>query len=64
MHQGTYLAVNEEGIEAAAYSEIEMKTGSAFMESVDIQFNRPFLYTIVSAQGTPLFIGYIENPTA
>lgn len=64
MHQGNYLAVNEEGIEAAAYSEIEMKTGSAFMESVDIQFNRPFLYTIVSAQGTPLFIGYIENPTA
>lgn len=63
MHQGTYLALNEDGLEAAAYSEIEMKTGSALSESVTIHFNRPFLYTIVSAQGLPLYIGYLENPT-
>lgn len=62
MHQGTYLAINEEGIEAAAYSDITMETGCANTESVCIDFNRPFVYAIVSSQGNPLYIGYLQNP--
>ena len=64
MHQGAYLHIDEEGVEAAAYTDISMETGCALLESVHINFNRPFLYAIVSSQNIPLFIGYLQNPTA
>lgn len=63
IHQGSYLHIDEEGVEAAAYTDISMETGCALLESVHINFNRPFLYAIVSSQNIPLFIGYLQNPT-
>ncbi len=62
--QGTYIAVDEKGAEAAAYTEIAMKATAAFdpEEPVEIRFDRPFIYEIQAFDGTPLFTGVCADP--
>jgi serpin B len=58
--------MDENGVEAAAYTIIEMETGSAAPpeEQIEMNLNRPFLFTITSREGAVLFIGVCGNPTA
>lgn len=61
----TFIAVNEQGTEAAASTVIDMRAGSAPPpdQPFEMTVNRPFLFLIRDAQtGVMLFLGAIENP--
>ena len=63
LHQG-YIAVDEEGTEAAAATAVVMGTTSArIVDSFVV--DRPFLYVVHdTAHGTPLFLGRVTDPSA
>ncbi|WP_195199611.1 serpin family protein [Faecalispora jeddahensis] len=65
VRQETHIAVDEDGVEASAFTEIAM-TGSAMMpkDKAEMVLDRPFLYGITAPDGTLLFVGVCENPTA
>lgn len=66
MQQGTHIAVNEEGVEAAAYTMIGMEAVAEPMEEpeiVEMNLNRPFIYLITANDGTTAFIGVVRNPS-
>ncbi len=64
VNQGTSFAIDEEGVEAAAYTKIE-GCGSAAPpdETIDMTLKRPFLYGVRDADGTILFLGRCDHPT-
>ena len=54
---------DEEGVEAAAYTEISVND-SAPMEPpsvVEMNLNRPFLFVIFSDDDVPLFVGTVQT---
>ncbi len=60
--QETHIGVNEEGVEASAFTQI-MYVGAAVPEdNAEMILNRPFIYAITSSDGVVLFIGICENP--
>ena len=61
--QGTHIAVNEDGIEAASYSIGGMEAGAGGDELpvVEMNLNRPFLYLITATDGSPLFFGVVRS---
>jgi serpin B len=60
-----YLAVDEDGIEAAAATAVLVALTAAPAEPVAVRLDRPFLYRIVDERtGATLFIGQIMDPTA
>jgi serpin B len=63
--QGTHVGMDENGVEAAAYTVLGM-IGSAAppAEQIEMNLNRPFLFTITSQEGAVLFMGVCGNPTA
>jgi serpin B len=63
LHQ-TFVAVDEEGTEAAAATAVVMDetAGVAHLETVVL--DRPFLFAIHdTAHGTPLFVGRVADPS-
>jgi serpin B len=63
LHQG-FIAVDEEGTEAAAATAVVMSETSAPM-TTSFHVDRPFLYVIHDVEhGTPLFLGRVLDPTA
>ncbi len=65
--QESYIGVDENGVEAAAYTMISVKTTSynpVELERLDFHLTRPFFYAIESRDGTVLFIGTVTNPCA
>lgn len=61
--QETYIAIDEEGVEASAFTQIDYTTGALLAEDrVDMILNRPFIYGITADNGSLLFIGVCENP--
>ena len=61
--QGTNITVNENGLEAAAYTMIEIELRAALVENeMEISFDRPFIFIVRSEAGVPLFIGTVQNP--
>ncbi len=62
IRQGTHIAVDEKGVEAAAFTDISM-AGSAFTtDTCELILNRPFIFMITSYDGVILFTGICENP--
>ena len=65
VRQGTYLSVDEKGVEAAAFTEIA-KDESAALPSTDMVLqmclDQPFLYALRGADGTLLFVGVCADP--
>lgn len=61
--QQTHISINEEGLEAAAFTQIDY-VGSAPPkdEVAEMILNRPFIYAIKSNDEF-LFIGVVNNPT-
>lgn len=58
--QGTHIGVDEEGVEAAAFTFMEMTCGAGMpieRSVVEMNLNRPFLYTVNGNNGTVLFAG-------
>lgn len=65
--QESYIGVDENGVEAAAYTMISMRATSfnpVELEKLDFHLTRPFFYAIESFDGTVLFIGTVTNPGA
>lgn len=62
--QQTYIAVNEQGVEAAAYTELGYAGRGMPMDEAEMNLNRPFLYILRAANGAPLFLGVCAAPTA
>jgi len=63
LHQG-YIAVDEEGTEAAAATAVVMGLTSMPV-TVPFTVDRPFLYVVHdTAHGTPLFLGRVTDPGA
>lgn len=63
--QGTYFSIDEEGAEAAAYTELDADTSAAPPdETIVMDLNRPFLYGIRDYKGAILFLGRCDNPAA
>ena len=66
IQQGTHIAVNEEGVEAAAYTLIGMEAAAEMaggQQVVEMNLNRPFIYLITANDGSTLFMGVVRNPT-
>ena len=60
--QDATISIDEKGVEAAAYTEI-LWVGSAQPEGqADMILDRPFLFAITGVDGSPLFIGTLNNP--
>lgn len=68
--QKARVSVGEDGTEAAAATEVEMFACLGGMpmdepEPIDIFFDRPFMYMIVTDRmEMPLFVGIMDNPAA
>ena len=61
--QKTYLSLDEKGTEAASAVGTEISETSLPIETRIIDFNRPFLYSIVEKEtGLPVFIGIMDQP--
>ena len=61
--QAARVKIDEEGVEAAAYTEIAVND-SAPMEPpsvVEMNLNRPFLFVIFSDDDVPLFVGTVQT---
>ncbi|MBR7136536.1 MAG: serine protease, partial [Clostridia bacterium] len=57
------VTVDEEGVTAAAFTEIALAGGAAApSDEVDITLDRPFLFVITGINGTPLFAGTVCEP--
>lgn len=64
--QGVNFLIDEQGAEAAAYTEIDMRCGSAAPpdETIVMNLNRPFLYWVQENSGETLFVGRCDHPAA
>ncbi len=64
--QGSYIGVDEKGVEAAAYTMVamdELMEMPRELPEIDFHLTRPFLYVIESRDGTVLFIGTVTSPS-
>lgn len=61
-NQGTTITVNEDGLEAAAYTYVATRDTSCPSKTIDLSFNRPFIFIVQSNEGVPVFIGVVQNP--
>jgi serine protease inhibitor len=64
--QEAFIDLNEDGVEAAAYTQIDIKLTSAPVmdDVIEMTFDRPFIYVISDDAGVPLFVGVVNNPLA
>lgn len=64
VEHGARVAIDEEGVTAAAYTEM-MLCGAAMPpeDEIDFVLDRPFIFVITGSDGLPLFCGVVNNPT-
>ncbi len=63
--QESYMAVDEGGVEAAAYTMVEINTRGMLPQQLpeaEFFLTRPFLYAVESWDGTLLFVGTVIAP--
>ncbi len=62
---GARVAIDEEGVTAAAFTELAL-AGSAAPpdDEVDFTADRPFIFVITTQDDLPLFAGVVNNPAA
>lgn len=59
----TFIQVDELGTKAGAVTKVEIRTGSAMLETNRVILDRPFVYAIIDNEtNLPLFIGTVMNP--
>ena len=60
---GVRVAIDEEGVTAAAYTVMAMTgAGAPPAEEIDFTLDRPFLFALSDRQGLPLFTGVVNQP--
>lgn len=62
-HQAARVKIDETGVEAASYTEIEFKETGTFTDDLPIEFkaDRPFVFVITGSDRLPLFIGVVAE---
>ena len=63
VNQAARVKLDEEGIEAAAYTEVDTNAGDAppqEMPEEEMNLNRPFLF-VIWKDGAPLFVGAVQT---
>ena len=65
--QESHIGLDENGVEASAYTKVDIMEMSALPDpsvigELELNLNRPFLYEIRTRQGIPLFIGVCTRP--
>lgn len=61
--QKTRIKIDENGVSAAAYTQMSMARMSLPAESAAMTLDRPFLYAVTAEDGTLLFVGVCGDPT-
>ena len=62
-NHGVRVAIDEEGVTAAAYTAMSMSgAGAPSEDEMDFILDRPFLFAITSSDGLPLFVGSVYQP--
>ena len=61
---GVRVIADEEGVEAAAYTDVGYAGSAEPIREVDFTLDRPFMFVITSPDGTPLFVGTVYHPGA
>lgn len=62
--QDARIIADEDGVKAAAYTEISFETTGALVEIEQVTFalDRPFIYAVIADDGTIVFMGVCQNP--
>ena len=63
VNQAARVKIDEEGVEAAAYTEVDTNAAAAppqEMPEEEMNLNRPFLF-VIWKDGTPLFVGAVQT---
>lgn len=60
--QGTAIAIDERGCEAASYVEIDPYESVDLFMGIRMDLNRPFVFAILSENDVPLFLGVVNDP--
>ncbi|MBR2806351.1 MAG: serpin family protein, partial [Oscillospiraceae bacterium] len=56
------VEIDENGVTAAAYTELAMTEGAALPEDeIDLVFDRPFMFVVAGQDGSVLFSGIVRN---
>lgn len=59
---GARVVIDEEGVTAAAYTQLDMAGGAMPSEDeIDFTLDRPFLFVLTGADGLPLFLGVVNT---
>lgn len=61
--QQTHIAIDETGVEAVSYTEINYAGSAAPSGRAEMILDRPFLFAIFKNYDTPLFIGICNDPS-
>lgn len=56
------VAIDEEGVTAAAYTVMQLCGSPMPQEEMDFTLDRPFMFAITGPENTILFTGVVENP--
>lgn len=62
VQQETHIAIDENGVEAAAFTQIDYAGAALPEDRADMILDRPFIYGITAENGSLLFVGICENP--
>lgn len=63
IHQDTRVKIDEKGVVAASYIELNFGAGAAMPpdEIIDFVLDRPFVFAVTKSQ-VPLFVGTVNHP--
>jgi serine protease inhibitor len=62
IEHGAFVGIDEKGVTAAAYTFTQMyATGIPSGTTVEFTADRPFLFVITGEDGTPMFIGVVNQ---
>lgn len=61
--QETHIGIDEDGVEASAYTQLNYMGAAPPEGRADMILNRPFIFGIVVNNDTLLFVGVCENPS-
>ena len=64
-NHGATVVINEKGVEAAAYTELSAPDSVPPEDTkvYELTLDRPFIF-VISVDGSPMFVGVINDPTA
>jgi len=60
--QETHIAIDEDGVEASAFTKIDYAGAAQPQGRADMILDRPFIYAVTAQNGSLLFMGICENP--